>query len=308
MAALALISLSSALTAPDRPSLRAVGLTSRRAALTGLVALPAAALLPAPSASAAFVQPAPALLEAAAWTPMTKFVRGEALFPDSFVMYMARLFVAFDATAAAWYSAERNRVPPNWSEERASAFLLEKLGTLGASLRYGLLSAGGGDELWARLHASWADKPGAVAQLPLLFSLLATEQQPVEQMRSALRAPPPSDAPAVVRTTFGTVAKFDAAAVIAGLAAAPDGLLPPSVVPQLDKGKAASLRRRRRLPSQHPTGPPTGPHDFPEDPRRACSPTRPRSAAQAARESLREPQRAPCIPASAQHRGEEVPL
>ena len=197
---------------------------------------------------------------------MREFVGGEAIFPEAFVMYMARLFVAFDATAAAWYRAERGKVPPSWSEERSSAFLLERLGALGASLRYGLLSAGSSDELWARLHAAWADTPGAVAQLALLFSLLSAEQQPFEEMRSALRAPPPPGTAAgtaagtAVGTAVGTAAgttagaavgavggrvgtaagaaggggSVDAAALIARLAAAPDGLLPPSVVPQLD--------------------------------------------------------------------------
>ena len=173
---------------------------------------------------------------------MTKFVVGEALFPDTFVMYMARLFVTFDATAAAWYSAERSHVPPGWNDERSSAFLLERLGALGASLRYGLLSAGGGAELWARLHTAWADKPGAATQLALLFSLLAAEEQPFEQMRSALRTPPPPDPLAAAGpATRGVGEPFNAAAIIARLAAAPDGLLPPSVVPQLDKSTAAGL-------------------------------------------------------------------
>ena len=39
--------------------------------------------------------------------------------------------------------------------------------------RYGLLSAGSSDQLWARLHAAWADTPGALLQLVLLFSLLS---------------------------------------------------------------------------------------------------------------------------------------
>jgi hypothetical protein len=46
---------------------------------------------------------------------MREFVGGEALFPEAFVMYLARLFVTFDATAAAWYSAERGKVPRSWS-------------------------------------------------------------------------------------------------------------------------------------------------------------------------------------------------
>ena len=253
-AGLAFFGLSSALTAPERLCRPSVVLTSRRAALAGLAALPAATLLPAPAA--ALAQPSSALLEAATWRPMREFVGGEAIFPEAFVMYMARLFVAFDATAAAWYRAERGKVPPSWSEERSSAFLLERLGALGASLRYGLLSAGSSDELWARLHAAWADTPGAVAQLALLFSLLSAEQQPFEEMRSALRAPPPPGIAAgtAVDTAAGTAVgaavgavggrvgtaagaaggSFDASALIARLAAAPDGLLPLSVVPQLD--------------------------------------------------------------------------
>ena len=236
-AGLAFFGLSSALTAPERLCRPSVVLTSRRAALAGLAALPAATLLPAPAA--ALAQPSSALLEAATWRPMREFVGGEAIFPEAFVMYMARLFVAFDATAAAWYRAERGKVPPSWSEERSSAFLLERLGALGASLRYGLLSAGSSDELWARLHAAWADTPGAVAQLALLFSLLSAEQQPFEEMRSALRAPPPpgtavGTAAGAVGGRVGGGGSFDAAALIARLAAAPDGLLPLSVVPQLD--------------------------------------------------------------------------
>ena len=39
--------------------------------------------------------------------------------------------------------------------------------------RYGLLSAGSSEQLWARLHAAWADTPGALLQLVLLFSLLS---------------------------------------------------------------------------------------------------------------------------------------
>ena len=42
-----------------------------------------------------------------------------------------------------------------------------------ALTRYGLLSAGSSDQLWARLHAAWADTPGALLQLVLLFSLLS---------------------------------------------------------------------------------------------------------------------------------------
>ena len=238
-AGLAFFGLSYALTAPEKLCRPSVVLTSRRAALAGLAALPAATLLPAP---AALAQPSSALLEAAAWRPMREFVGGEAVFPEAFVMYMARLFVAFDATAAAWYSTERGNVPPSWSEERSSAYLLERLGALGASLQFSLLSASSSGELWARLHAAWADTPGAVAQLALLFSLLAAEQQPFEEMRSALRAPPPPGTAAGIAagTAAGGVTEgvtggaFDAAAVIARLAAAPDGLLPPSVVPQLD--------------------------------------------------------------------------
>ena len=123
MAAAALLcGLSCALTAPERLCRPPVVLTSRRAALAGLAALPAATLLPgAPPAalaqpSAALAQPSSALVEAAAWRPMREFVGGEALFPEAFVMYLARLFVAFDATAAAWYSAERGKVPRSWSE------------------------------------------------------------------------------------------------------------------------------------------------------------------------------------------------
>ena len=128
MAAAALLcGLSCALTGPERLCRPSVVLTSRRAALAGLAALPAATLLPAPSAalaqpsaalappSAALAQPSSALVEAAAWRPMREFVGGEALFPEAFVMYLARLFVTFDATAAAWYSAERGKVPRSWS-------------------------------------------------------------------------------------------------------------------------------------------------------------------------------------------------
>ena len=115
MAAPALLcGLSCALTAPERLCRPSVVLTSRRAALAGLAALPAATLLPA-APPAALAQPSSALVEAAAWRPMREFVGGEALFPEAFVMYLARLFVAFDATAAAWYSAERGKVPRSWS-------------------------------------------------------------------------------------------------------------------------------------------------------------------------------------------------
>ena len=103
---------------------------------------------------------------------MTEFVAGDALFSDAFVMYMARLFVAFDATTAAWYRTELSYLPVSWGEAKATAHMLEKLGALGASLRHGLLSApGGASAVWAKLQVAWADKPGAAAQLVLLFSL-----------------------------------------------------------------------------------------------------------------------------------------
>ena len=112
-AGLAFLGLSSALTTPERLVRPSAVLTSRRAALAGLAALPAATLLPAPSTALASAAPSSALLEAAAWMPMRGFVSGEgvALYSDAFVMYMARLFVAFDATAAAWYSAEPEPEP-----------------------------------------------------------------------------------------------------------------------------------------------------------------------------------------------------
>ena len=112
-AGLAFFGLSSALTSPERLVRPSAVLTSRRAALAGLAALPAAALLPAPSSALASAAPSSALLEAAAWMPMRGFVSGEgvALYSDAFVMYMARLFVAFDATAAAWYRPEPEPSP-----------------------------------------------------------------------------------------------------------------------------------------------------------------------------------------------------
>lgn len=202
---------------------------SRRAAVAGLVALPAALVAPPQlPVEAAAVPPAVSATLGSRWVPLTAFtVAEEAVFPEAFVMYLARLFVAYDATTADWYREQRSAIPPSWSEAKVSRTLQQRLGSIGASVHFGLrpyagTGSAGAADLWARLNGAWADRPGGSAQLALLFSLLSAERQPLEPMGRALQTQGASGRP------------LDAAAIAAALAATPHALLPAEMVPMQD--------------------------------------------------------------------------
>lgn len=201
---------------------------SRRTAVAGLVVLPATLVAPPQlPVEAAAVPPAVSTTLGSQWVPLAAFtVAEEAVFPEAFVMYLARLFVAYDSTTAAWYREQRSAIPPSWSEAKVRRTLQQRLGAIGASVHFGLRpytdGPAGAAALWARLNGAWADRPGGSAQLALLFSLLSAERQPVEPMGRALQLQGASGRP------------LDPTAIAETLAATPHALLPAEMVPMQD--------------------------------------------------------------------------
>ena len=185
----------------------------RRGALQrfGSVAVFAAAMTASPAVSAA-------LPGQSAWLPMGEYAANGAprIFPDPFVMYLARFLLQYDEGSARWYSSVSESLP--------LSDLPNQVASYGASLSYRLppfaaSAAGGGPAaLWQALDSAYGQMPGAGAQLPLLFSLLSPADQPVEVMKASLAG----------RASIAGGAGGAVDGSVADLLAAPNALLPPS--------------------------------------------------------------------------------
>ena len=191
----------------------------------------AAALAPALApTTAAASDAAPAL----SWLPMARYGSSASLgagaYPEAFVMYLARFLLRFDSSSSAWWRSKLASLPAGWSDARAQAELRALVGSLGASLAYGLApfaaaDAAGAAALWRKLSAAYGAQAEAPAQLALMFSLLAADRQPADMMRAAL----PSSASKEQAPAAASAA--DAAeAARAALAAAADALPPAAVL------------------------------------------------------------------------------
>ena len=187
----------------------------------------AAALAPALApTTAAASDAAPAL----SWLPMARYGSSASLgagaYPEAFVMYLARFLLRFDSSSSAWWRSKLASLPAGWSDARAQAELRALVGSLGASLAYGLApfaaaDAAGAAALWRKLSAAYGAQAEAPAQLALMFSLLAADRQPAEMMRAALPSSSSKEPPAAASA---------AEAARAALAAAADALPPAAVL------------------------------------------------------------------------------
>ena len=116
-------------------------------------------------------------------------------------MYLARFLLRFDSSSSAWWRSKLASLPAGWSDARAQAELRALVGSLGASLAYGLApfaaaDAAGAAALWRKLSAAYGAQAEAPAQLALMFSLLAADRQPAEMMRAALPSSSSKEPPA----------------------------------------------------------------------------------------------------------------
>ena len=175
----------------------------------------AAALAPALApTTAAASDAAPAL----SWLPMARYGSSASLgagaYPEAFVMYLARFLLRFDSSSSAWWRSKLASLPAGWSDARAQAELRALVGSLGASLAYGLApfaaaDAAGAAALWRKLSAAYGAQAEAPAQLALMFSLLAADRQPAEMMRAALPSSSSKEPPAALLAdgAFGQLAR-----------------------------------------------------------------------------------------------------
>ena len=126
---------------------------------------------------------------------------GAGAYPEAFVMYLARFLLRFDSSSSAWWRSKLASLPAGWSDARAQAELRALVGSLGASLAYGLApfaaaDAAGAAALWRKLSAAYGAQAEAPAQLALMFSLLAADRQPADMMRAALPSSASKEPPA----------------------------------------------------------------------------------------------------------------
>ena len=217
-----LASLASAVA----PSLEGRHEVGRRAMLQRVGGLALVAALAQPQAAPAAMPSMPSAFSGSpsAWLPMAEYAASSD-FPAPFVVYLSRFLFQYDAASRDWYGSVVRALPRSWPPAQANKELSTQVGTFAASLSSGLApysGANGTAALWRSLQTAYGDQPGAVDQLPLLFSLLPPGDQPVDLMRRSLagRTPLPAvDATLVLRASC-------------------DALLPLSTVPVWDASTA----------------------------------------------------------------------
>ena len=195
--------------------------TAAAAAMNGALCAPAHSSLPPPAVNIAIKSASP--VSRNPWKPMSEYETGSSL--DAFVMYLARFLIRYDEASATWYQQRSMEIPTSWDSAHRQAHQHHLVAIFGASIRPGLaryVGAKGAVKLWHGLTV-YRNIPGAQAQLPLLFSLLAAPSQPSELIRAAI------DAARAAGSTLPTDAKSAEDILLD-----PTALLPVSIIPVWD--------------------------------------------------------------------------
>ena len=137
--------------------------------------------------------PAPPLmsqLDQRSWQPLSIYAEASRtsnpIYPESFIMYLARILVVFDPMIRGWYMAQEATAPRTWPAHRLLEARLERLGCLGSSLVYGLApfaaqGCAGSVTLWEELLRSVRIDTSAAGRLDSLcvYNFLAATGETV---------------------------------------------------------------------------------------------------------------------------------